>query len=92
MKKATKLEKLLIKKKMTQGELIGSIKKETGIKIGRDRISRIASGSLHNYTIETAVLIAETLGVKVDEIIDLDIKRIVDRRKKNPKKNHVFNK
>jgi len=86
----TKLEKIMIRKKLTQGELIVKIQKNTGIKIGRDRISRMATGQLYNYTIETAVLLADALGVNVGSIIDLTVEQIVERRKLNPKKNHIF--
>ena len=90
MKKITKLEQLMLDKQITQGEIIERIKKKTGIKIGRDRISRMASGTLHNYTIETAVLVADALGVKIGSIVDLTVQKIVERRKSNPKKNHIY--
>ena len=39
--------------------------------MGRDRISKIVNGSLVNYTVETAVMIAEALGVTVNDIIEI---------------------
>lgn len=80
----------MLDKGITQGEVIEKIKNKTGIKIGRDRISRMASGIIYNYTVETAVLVADALGVKVGQIIDLTPKKIVELRKLNPKKNHIY--
>ena len=67
----TKLDKILYDRNMSQGDLIRLIKKKSGFKIGRDRISKITTGVLTNYMIETAVMISEALNVKVDEIIEL---------------------
>jgi len=72
----TKLEKLLIERNLSQGDLMRLIQWKSGFKIGRDRISKICTGRMKNYTIETAVMIAEALDVPVDEIIELkDIKK-----------------
>ena len=68
---ATKLEKILIERNMSQGELIRKIQENSGFKIGRDRISKICTGRLKNFTMETAVMIAEALQIKVDDIIEL---------------------
>jgi hypothetical protein len=46
-------------------------KLNTGFQVGRDRISRIVNGNLTNYTLETAVMIAESLKVAVDDIVEL---------------------
>ena len=68
---ATKLEKILLDRNMSQGELIRKIQENSGFKIGRDRISKICTGRLKNFTMETAVMIAEALQIKVDDIIEL---------------------
>ncbi len=67
----TKIEAILKSREMTQGDLVRLIEKNTGFKIGRDRISMICTGRLKNYTIETAVMIAQALEVSVDSIIDI---------------------
>lgn len=74
--KETKLEKILRERGLSQGDLMRLIKAKSGFKIGRDRISKICTGRLQNYTVETARLISEALGVTMDEIVDLkDIKK-----------------
>jgi hypothetical protein len=67
----TKIEAILQSRKMSQGDLVRLIKRNTGFKIGRDRISMICTGRLKNYTMETAVMIAEALEVPVDSIIEI---------------------
>ena len=67
----TKLQKILLDRGMTQADLMRAITKQTGFQVGRDRISRIVNGNLKNYTLETAVMIAESLGVGVDDIVEL---------------------
>ena len=67
----TKLERILFERGISQGELIRMIKRNTGFKIGRDRISKICTGRLTNFTIETAVMISEALNVPVGDIIDM---------------------
>jgi len=67
----TKLEKILLDKGMSQGDLIRKIQDNTGFRIGRDRISKIATGRLKNFTLMTAVMIAEALDIKVDDFIEL---------------------
>jgi DNA-binding Xre family transcriptional regulator len=67
----TKLQKILIDRGMTQADLMRAITKQTGFQIGRDRISKIVNGNLKNYTLETAVMIAESLQVNVDDIVEL---------------------
>lgn len=72
----TKLESLLLQRNLSQGDLIRLIYDKSGFKIGRDRISKICTGRMKNYTMETAVMIAEALDVKVDDIVELrDIKK-----------------
>lgn len=67
----TKLQKILNDRGMTQADLMRAITKKTGFQIGRDRISKIVNGNLKNYTLETAVMIAESLQVNVDDIVEL---------------------
>jgi len=69
--KITKLQKILLDRGMTQADLIRAITEKSGFQVGRDRISRIVNGNLKNYTVETAVMIAESLKVGVDDIVEL---------------------
>lgn len=72
----TKLEKILMDRSMSQGDLMRLIEEKSGFRIGRDRISKICTGRLKNYTMQTAVMISEALEVSVDDIVELkDIKR-----------------
>jgi DNA-binding Xre family transcriptional regulator len=74
----TKIDSILQERNMSQGDLIRLIKNSSGFKIGRDRISKICTGRLKNYTIETAVMISEALDVDIEDIIEI----------KNVKKNN----
>jgi DNA-binding Xre family transcriptional regulator len=67
----TKLEQILIERGMSQGDLMRLIKQKSGFKIGRDRISKITTGRMKNYSLETAVMIAEALEISVDDIVEL---------------------
>ena len=75
----TKLELLLQQRGMSQGDLMRLIRDKSGFKIGRDRISKICTGRLKNYTLETAVMISEALEIPVDEIIELKEVRKVNK-------------
>lgn len=83
----TKLEKILTQRRMSQGDLIRLIQTKSGFKIGRDRISKICTGRLQNYKVETAKLISEALGVKMDDIVDIknikkqNIRKVLSRAK-----------
>ena len=66
----TKISKILKLKQMSQRDLQRAIQAEFGYKIGDDRISMICTGRLRNYHTNTAVIIAQTLGVKVDDILE----------------------
>lgn len=68
----TKLEQILIERSMSQGELRRIIKKRTGFMMGRDRISKICTGRLVNYTVMTAVMISEALEVSINDIVDMN--------------------
>lgn len=73
----TKLELILQQRGLSQGDLMRLIRDKSGFKIGRDRISKICTGRLKNYTLETAVMISEALEIPVDEIVELkDIKKV----------------
>ena len=72
----TKLEQILSERNLSQGDLIRLIKINSGFKMGRDRISKIYTGRLTNYTMVTAVMISEALDCTIDEIVDIkDIKK-----------------
>ena len=68
----TKIERILRERNMSQGDLVRLIKAKSGFKIGRDRISKICTGSLTNYTLETARMISEALEVPMDEIVEIE--------------------
>lgn len=67
----TKIERILRERNMSQGDLVRLIKAKSGFKIGRDRISKICTGRLTNYTVETARMISEALEVPMDEIVEI---------------------
>jgi len=72
----TKIQKLLLDRDMTQGDLINLIKKKSGFRFGRDRISKICSGKLTNYHLESAVMISEALECPINDIVEMsDIKK-----------------
>lgn len=77
--KMTKLEIILQERGMSQGDLMRLIREKSGFKIGRDRISKICTGRLKNYTLETAVMISEALEIPVDEIVEIKEVRKVNR-------------
>lgn len=66
----TKLAKLLENKSMSQRDLQRAIQQKHGIKIGDDRISKICTGRMKNYHLNTALLIASTLEITVDDIVE----------------------
>jgi DNA-binding Xre family transcriptional regulator len=68
----TKIDRILRDRNMSQGDLVRLIKAKSGFKIGRDRISKICTGRLTNYTVETARMISEALEVPMDEIVDIE--------------------
>lgn len=67
----TKLAMILIDRGMTQRDLQRAIYEKFDILIGDDRISRMVNGKLTNYQLQTAKIIAETLEVKIDDIVEL---------------------
>ena len=68
----TKIERILRERNMSQGDLVRLIKAKSGFKIGRDRISKICTGRLTNYTVETARMISEALELPMDEIVEIE--------------------
>jgi hypothetical protein len=66
----TKLAMVLAQKGMTQRDLQRAIINKHNIKLGDDRISKMVSGKLTNYHVATAKLIAKTLDVKLDDIVE----------------------
>ena len=65
----TKLQQLLIDKEMTQRDLQRAILDKQNVFIGDDRISKLVNGVQKNVTMKTAKLVADTLGVKIDDIV-----------------------
>ena len=57
-------------KGMSQRDLQRAIYDKFEVLIGDDRISKMVNGVLTNYHINTAKLISETLGVKIDDIVE----------------------
>lgn len=70
MSTQTKLATLLNELGWTQRDLQRAILEKHDFKLGDDRISKMVTGRLKNYHIRTAKLIAETLEVKIDDIVD----------------------
>jgi DNA-binding Xre family transcriptional regulator len=68
----TKIELILKQRNLSQTDLQRLIQKKSGFKIGRDRISKIVSGKIKNYTLETAKMISESLNVTIDDIVELE--------------------
>lgn len=66
----TKLAKLLSERGMEQKELQARILEKHNVVLGRDRICKMVKGNLTNYHIKTAKLIADTLDVRIDDIVD----------------------
>jgi DNA-binding Xre family transcriptional regulator len=67
----TKLSRILKERKMTQRDLQRAIFDTYAVKIGDDRISRMVNGALKNIHLATAKLIADTLNVTIDDIVEL---------------------
>jgi hypothetical protein len=68
----TKIEQILRERSLSQGDLVRLIKAKSGFKIGRDRISKICTGRLTNYTVETAKMISEALDVPMESIVEYE--------------------
>lgn len=68
--KATKLQKILFERGLSQTDLYHLIQDETGRVIGKDRISKLVNGHQKNLQIDTAKAFAKALGVTLDDIIE----------------------
>jgi len=66
----TTLQKILNDNDITQAQLIEMIRIKTGKVIGKDRISKICSGRIKNYSLATAKLLSDTLGIPIDTFIE----------------------
>jgi DNA-binding Xre family transcriptional regulator len=66
----TKLYLILNNRKMSQRDLQRAIQLKHNILIGDDRISKMVNGVLTNYHTNTAQIIADTLELKIDDIIE----------------------
>lgn len=69
----TKLYRILLERGMTQRDLQRAIIDKYGIKLGDDRICKMVNGTLKNIHIKTAKLVASTLEVSLDDIIEDDV-------------------
>jgi len=65
----TKIQKILIERGLTQTDLYQLIK-DGGNEIGKDRINRIVNGKLTNFHTNTAKILANALGVKIDDVVE----------------------
>ena len=66
----TKLQQIIENRQITQSDFIRIIKEKTGIDFDKGNLSRIVNGHKTNFTIETARILSDSLGVTLDEIID----------------------
>jgi len=66
----TKLSKILTDRQMSQRDLQRAILDKHKVLLGDDRISRMVTGIHTNYQVKFAKMIADTLNVKVDDIIE----------------------
>jgi DNA-binding Xre family transcriptional regulator len=69
-KKATKLQKLLFERGLTQTDLYWLIQETTGKTIGKDRISKLVNGHQKNLQVDTAKAFATALNVTLNDIIE----------------------
>jgi hypothetical protein len=67
----TKLSKILSDRGMSQRDLQRAIFEKHGILYGDATISRIVNGIKKNYHLNMAKTISDTLGVTIDQIIEL---------------------
>ena len=65
----TKIQKILIERGLTQTDLYELIK-DGGNEIGKDRINRIVNGKLTNFHTNTAKILSNALGVKIDDVVE----------------------
>ena len=83
-KPKTNLDRLIRSRGLSQGDLLRLIRANSGYIIGRDRISRICTGDVTNFSVKTARLISDALQVSIDSIVDIKniTKKGWDRDKK----------
>lgn len=67
----TKLQNILKERKMSQRDLQRAIYDIYEVKIGDAMLSRIVNGRVVNLHLKTAKMIAETLDLKIEEIIEI---------------------
>ena len=68
--RATKLQRLLFERGLSQTDLYHLIEEQTGRTIGKDLISKLVNGHQKNLQVETAKAFANALNVKLDDIIE----------------------
>jgi DNA-binding Xre family transcriptional regulator len=69
----TKIYRILLERGMTQRDLQRAIIDKHGVKLGDDRICKMVNGTLKNVHTKTAKLIASTLEVGLDDVVEDDI-------------------
>lgn len=67
--KMTKLAKILSEKEMTYRDFQIAIYEKTGYYLAFDRISKLVNGKQTDLLVSTAKHIADTLDVKIDDIL-----------------------
>lgn len=75
----TKLKKILEKNNISNVQLIELIENKTGHRLYPYMISKIANGLKINYSLKTACLIAHSLGLPIDAIVEKE-KLINDKK------------
>lgn len=72
MSEKVRLTQILSERGLSQIEFQKLIKNATGSSIGTDRISRICTGKLRTYKLETAMKISDALKITIDSFIESD--------------------
>jgi transcriptional regulator with XRE-family HTH domain len=72
MSEKVRLTKILSERGLSQKQFQILIKDATGTLIGTDRISRICTGKLRTYKLETAMKISDALKLTIDSFIEDD--------------------
>jgi DNA-binding Xre family transcriptional regulator len=68
--KKTKLAQILIKRGISQIELIEKIRETQGVNIEKYRMSKIVSGQITNYFTTTARAISNALELPIEDILE----------------------
>lgn len=66
----TKLAQILIRRGISQTELIDIIRATQGVNIEKYRMSKIVSGQITNYFTSTARAIANALNLPIEDILE----------------------